>query len=159
MYKVLKNNITLIIAVLFLTMNSFAEEIDTIAIINAMESDTLNKDTIKYTEFVQIFFADSAYQRKHVCFPLVLCYMEEQDATDNSSLEQNTILINDTNYQILRLDARSEIKISENGEREFYVVVSIPDTALEAELYFTKKNDIYLLNKINITGDGSPFIY
>ena len=123
------------------------------------EPKPLNKDTSQFKEFVRIFFADSVYQRKHVCFPLVLCYWEEYDDNDNSSYRQNTKLINDTNYQILILDGRSEIKIIESEGRESYVIVSIPDTALEAELYFQKNKDIYLLNKINITGDASPFNY
>lgn len=118
---------------------------------------TLNKETSLFNEFVRIFFADSVYQRKHVCFPLVLCYWEEHNSNDNSSFIQKTTLINDINYQILILDGRSEIKIIENDGRESYVIVSIPDTALEAELYFKKNNDIYLLYKIIITGDASPF--
>lgn len=120
-------------------------------------SDTLNKETIQFEEFVQIFFSDSVYQRKHVYFPLVLSYWAEKDADDNSAFEQNTIVINDNNYQILKLDVSCEVKIVENADKEPYVVVSIPDTALEAELFFKKNNNTYLLNIIKITGDASPF--
>lgn len=119
--------------------------------------ETLNKDVTQFKAFVQTFFSDTIYQRKHVYIPLVFNYSGEQDA-DDSVFEQNTILIDDNDYQILILDARCEIKIIENEGKEPYVVVSIPDTALEAELYFKKDNGTYLLNKINITGDASPFI-
>lgn len=100
--------------------------------------ETLNKDTTQFIEFVQIFFADSVYQRKHVCFPLVLSYWTEQDPYNNSTVKQNIILMNDNNSQILMLDVRSEVKIIEDKSMEPYVVVSIPDTALEAKLYFKK---------------------
>ena len=120
-------------------------------------AETLNKDTTQFKEFVQIFFADSVYQRRHVFYPLVLYYWAEKDADDDSALERDTILINDNNYQILMLDAICELQIIENEGMEPYVVVSIPDTALEAELYFKKNKGTYLLNQINITGDASPF--
>ncbi|MBQ7530512.1 MAG: T9SS type A sorting domain-containing protein [Paludibacteraceae bacterium] len=48
MRKILKKHITLIVAILLLSMNGYAEEIDTIAIINAMESDTLNELVHEY---------------------------------------------------------------------------------------------------------------
>lgn len=119
--------------------------------------ETLNADAIQFKEFMRTFFADTIYQRKHVYFPLVLNYIGEQDDDDDSVSESNTILIDGNNYQILILDVRSEIKIIEIEGDEPYVVVSIPDTALEAELYFKKSEGTYLLNKINITGDASPF--
>lgn len=122
------------------------------------EVETFNKDAIQFEEFIQMFFADSVFQRKHVHFPLVLYYLAEQeDADDDSSVEQNT-MINKNNYQILILDVHCEIKIIKDNGKEPYVIISIPDTALEAELYFKINNDTYFLNKIKITGDASPFI-
>ena len=117
---------------------------------------TLNKGTVQFKEFVRTFFVDTVYQQTHVYFPLVINYIGEQDDDDSVS-GSNTILIDNNDYQILILDVRSEIKIIENKWDEPYVIVLIPDTSLEAELYFKKSEGTYLLNKINITGDASPF--
>ena len=109
----------------------------------------------QFKKFVQAFFLDSIYQRSHIIYPLTLSYWEEQDINNESSYIQATILIPENNYQILKLDARSIIKIYESANP--YIIVSVPDTALEAELYFQRKTKGFFLIKINITGDASPF--
>jgi len=120
--------------------------------------NTMNGETAQINEFVQHFFVDSVFQREHVNFPLILHYSAEQNVEDESSQSQKTVLIQKNQYQVLALDKRSEIKFRESGRDSSIVVVSIPDTALEAELYFLLINDQYFLQKIIITGDASPFL-
>ena len=120
--------------------------------------NTMNGETAQINEFVQHFFVDSVFQREHVNSPLILHYSAEQNVEDESSQSQKSVLIQKNQYQVLALDKRSEIKFRESGRDSSIVVVSIPDTALEAELYFLLINDQYFLQKIIITGDTSPFL-
>ena len=121
------------------------------------EFTTMEEETAQLQDFVKLFFADSIFQREHVSFPLILQYWVEQEYNGEYSYEQDSVIIEENDYQILFLDSRSEIKICEEESERPYIVVSIPDTALEAKLYFRKNNGSYLLSKMNITGDASPF--
>ena len=125
------------------------QHVDTFLLVNK------SQETTRFNEFVQVFLNDSIYQRKHVMFPVTLYYPAEND---DSSNKRDSVLLNENNYTILTLDARSKVKINENKGDQPIVVVSIPDTALEAELYFHEDKGIYFLCKIVITGDASPFI-
>ncbi len=125
---------------------------------NCESAETTRREARYLKKFVQNFFADSIFQREHVNFPLILQYWVEQDYNDESSYKQDTIHIMENRYQILTLDTRSEVKICKNGNDKPKIVVSIPDTALEAELYFKKNKETYFLYKICISGDASPFL-
>lgn len=125
---------------------------------NCESAETLSKEACHLKKFIQVFFADSIFQREHVKFPLILQYWVEQDYNGEYLDKQDTVHIMENSYPILTLDTRSEVKICKNGNNNPYVVVSIPDTALEAELYFSKKKNTYFLLKINISGDASPFL-
>lgn len=111
---------------------------------NYLSVDSVSKDATQLKEFVQLFFVDSICQRKHVIFPLILQYSTD-DEPDN---RQDTIYIQENNYQTLTLDTRSEVKIFKKDGKTVLVIVTIPDTALEAELSFKKKKDKYFLRKI-----------
>ena len=125
---------------------------------NCESAETLSKEACQLKKFIQVFFADSIFQREHVKFPLILQYWVELEYNGEYLDRQDTIHIWKNNYQILTLDTRSEIKICKKENNNPYVVVSIPDTALEAELYFSKKKNTYFLLKINVSGDASPFL-
>ncbi len=124
---------------------------------NNQPAETICKEAVRLEEFMQVFFADSVFQRKHVRYPLSLYYGVEQDVGVGIPSAQDTIFIEERNYQVLSLDTRSKIIIYEEDSENPYAVISIPDTALEAELYFLRINGSYVLIKINITGDASPF--
>lgn len=131
------------------------ESSSTDSINHVLQTQNIGIEETQFKKFVQAFFLDSIYQRSHIIYPLTLSYWEEQDINNESSYIQATILIPENNYQILKLDARSIIKIYESANP--YIIVSIPDTALEAELYFQRNTKGFFLIKINITGDASPF--
>lgn len=148
---------------LFFTYNSMADEAASTALLcarvektdfNSNVGEITNNKVTPFKEFVQFFFTDSIYQHEHVSFPLLLEVNEE----DESSFPEDSILIKECEYLTLILDPRSVIKTHDNVKENPYIIVSIPDTALEAELYFQKINEKYFLTEIKITGDASPFL-
>ena len=117
----------------------------------------MNTDKHHFMSFVESFFTDTCFQRMHVIFPLNLQYTEEQ-VTDAETYDVPISTYLDKNdYCILGLKEQSQIRVITENFSKTYVIVSIPDTALETVLSFNEQQGTYYLMSIDITGDGLPF--